>query len=124
MTAGTDTPFFEADQSGIGRAAVVGALIASVIVWSFVGLVALWAGAHLAESIAMGAFVAFFGGPGFGGTLGAVWYVEHQQARSKETAQLVGPDDHETHSPGAVNDRLISQSYDRRESADPVSSMR
>src|SRR6185437_6433011 len=98
MAAGTGTPFFDIDQSGIGRAVVVGALIASVIVWSFVALVAVWAGAHLGESIAMGAFAAFFGGPGFGGMLGAVLYVEHQHARSTETLRVTArADDHETH---------------------------
>jgi hypothetical protein len=124
MTAGTGTSFFEADQSGIGRAVVVGAVIAAVIVWSFVALVALWAGAHLVESIAMGAFAAFFGGPGFGGMLGAVLYVEHQQARSTETVRVAGPDDHVTRGPETVNDCPVSRGYDQREPADPVSSMR
>src|SRR5204863_4023576 len=92
MTQGTGTPFFEADESGVGRAAVVGAAIAAVIVWTFVALVALYAGAHLGESIAMGAFAAFFGGPGFGGMLGAVIYIEHQHAASSKPARVVAAD--------------------------------
>ena len=92
MTLGTETPFFEADESGIGRAAVIGSAIAAVIIWTFVALVAMYAGAHLGESIAMGAFAAFFGGPGFGGMLGAVTYIERQHAASSKPARVVAPD--------------------------------
>jgi hypothetical protein len=92
MTHGTETPFFEADESGIGRAAVVGAAIAAVIVWTFVAAVALYAGAHLGESIAMGAFAAFFGGPGFGGMLGAVTSIERHHAASAQPARVVAGD--------------------------------
>src|SRR3954470_24970480 len=80
MTAGTGTPFFDANQSGIGRAAVRGTIVATVVIWSFVTLVALWAGAHVVESLAMGGCAAFFGGPGFGGMFGAVLYLERQNA--------------------------------------------
>lgn len=120
MTAGTSTPFFEADQSGIGRAVVIGVVVASVIVSTFVALAALWAGAHLVDAIGMAAFAAFFGGPGFGGMLGAVMYVERQQSRSTKTARVVGPDEHEAHRPESITEPLVSQS-DRRE---PVGSAR
>jgi hypothetical protein len=122
MTAGTGTPFFEADQSGIGRAVVIGVVIASIIVWTLITVIALWAGAHLVESIAMGAFAAFFGGPGFGGMIGAVMYVERQQARSAKTAPVVGPDEHETHGPEAVTASLVWEGQYRREPAEPVGS--
>jgi hypothetical protein len=90
MTAGTGTPFFDSNQSGVGRAAVKGTIIATVAIWSFVTLVALWAGAHVAESLAMGGCAAFFGGPGFGGMFGAVLYLERQTAAQ---AAEVRPDD-------------------------------
>ena len=124
MTAGTGTPFFEADQSGIGRAVVIGVVIASVIVWTFVTLTGLWAGAHLVDSIGMGAFAAFFGGPGFGGMLGAVMYVERQQARPAKAARVVGPVEHDVHEPESVTAPLVSQGHDRREQAEPVGSAR
>jgi hypothetical protein len=91
MTLGTDTPFFEANESGIGRAVVIGAAIASVIVWTFVALAAMYAGEGLGGSFAMGAYAAFFGGPGFGGMLGAVIYIERQRAVSTKSARNVAP---------------------------------
>jgi len=64
-----------------------------VIVWTFVALAAMYAGAHLWESIGMGAFAAFFGGPGFGGMLGAVTYIERQHAASTKNARVVAPEE-------------------------------
>jgi hypothetical protein len=90
MALGTSTPFFDRDQSGIGRATLMGTLVATVVIWSFLTLVALWAGAHVAEALAMGGCAAFFGGPGFGGMLGAVLYVERQHAVS--AAHIGAPD--------------------------------
>jgi hypothetical protein len=89
MTQGTGTPFFDSDHSGIGRAAIAGTLVATVVIWSFTTLVALWAGAQLAESLAMGGCAAFFGGPGFGGMLGAVMHVERQNAAKAAEAALI-----------------------------------
>jgi hypothetical protein len=91
MTLGTGTPFFEANESGIGRAVVIGAAIASVIVWTFVALAAMYAGESPGGSFAMGAYAAFFGGPGFGGMLGAVIYIERQRAVSTKSARNVAP---------------------------------
>lgn len=97
MTRGTDTPFFEANERGIGRAVVIGAAIASVIVWTFVTLAAMYAGEELGGSVAMGAYAAFFGGPGFGGMFGAVIYIERQNAESQKSARNVAPSVQDTH---------------------------
>ena len=72
MALGTETPLFEGPERGIGRAAARGALIGFVIVGAFVTAVGVYAGVPLAGAIAMGVFAGLFGGPGFGGMLGAV----------------------------------------------------
>jgi hypothetical protein len=127
MTLGTETPFFEADERGIRRAAVVGSAIAAVIIWTFVALVAMYAGAHLGESIAMGAFAALFGGPGFGGMLGAVTYIERQHAASSKLARVVASDAQDTDGSSREPRALALEPVREKihlERAEPVSSAR
>jgi hypothetical protein len=77
MNIGTGTPLFDDDMQGIGRAAVKGAIIAGLIVAGFILAVGMATGASLGASLGMAAFAAFFGGPGFGGMLGAVIHAGH-----------------------------------------------
>ncbi|MGH8973307.1 MAG: hypothetical protein ACRD0C_08895 [Acidimicrobiia bacterium] len=60
-----------ATEAGIGRAAVVGALIGYVAVLTIVSGIVLAAGAGLGVALAVGAYVAMWGGPGWGGMIGA-----------------------------------------------------
>jgi hypothetical protein len=78
MNIGTGTPLFDDDMQGIGRAAVKGAIIAGFIVAGFILAVGLATGASFGASLGMAAFAAFFGGPGFGGMLGAVIHAGHR----------------------------------------------
>lgn len=57
---------------GIGRAFVVGALIGFVLTLGVTGGITLLAGAGLGPAIAVGVYAGLWGGPGFGGMLGAV----------------------------------------------------
>lgn len=92
MNVGTGTPFFDADASGIGRAVLLGAAIASVVVAVFVGAVGLWVGAGIRGSLGMGAFAAAWGGPGFGGMLGAVTYVSRKPRVASSTSVVTRHD--------------------------------
>lgn len=82
MTSGTGTPYFDGDEIGVGRAAVRGAIIGTVVVAGVVVAITLYAGASLGDAVGMAAYAAFFGGPGFGAMLGAVHFLsrEHSSA--------------------------------------------
>src|SRR5438105_14039803 len=65
----------EAPEAGIGRAAVIGAILGYLVVLPIVSVILLVAGTGLVSAVAVGAYVAFFGGPGFGAMFGASYYV-------------------------------------------------
>ena len=65
----------EARGAGIGRAAVIGAILGYLVVFPLVSAILLVAGAGLVSAVALGAYVAIWGGPGFGAMFGASWYV-------------------------------------------------
>lgn len=54
------------------RGFVVGALVGAVVVFAVCAGISLYAGSGWGPAIGIGAFAAFWGGPGFGGMLGAV----------------------------------------------------
>jgi hypothetical protein len=60
------------DDDGIVRAFVVGALVGCVATFMFFCSMSLILGLGLGPAIGIGAFTAFWGGPGFGGMMGAV----------------------------------------------------
>jgi hypothetical protein len=62
----------EADGGGLGRAFVVGSVLGFVTVMVVCGAIALVAGSSLVAAVGIGAFAGFWGGPGFGGMMGAV----------------------------------------------------
>ncbi|MGH9035844.1 MAG: hypothetical protein ACRD0O_08760 [Acidimicrobiia bacterium] len=61
----------DASEAGIGRAAVKGAIIGYFAVLTIVSGIVLAAGAGLGVALAVGAYVAIWGGPGWGGMIGA-----------------------------------------------------
>jgi hypothetical protein len=64
----------------LGRAFIKGSVVGSVLVFLFCGGVSLLAGLGWAGAIGIGLFTAFWGGPGFGGMMGAtVYYSYHSE---------------------------------------------
>jgi len=62
-------------QSGLTSALVTGAVIGFVTIFAIMCTALLIAGAALTTTLGIAAFVAAFGGPGFGTMFGANWYV-------------------------------------------------
>jgi hypothetical protein len=60
------------DDAGLARAFVRGSVVGSVAVFVLLGGLTLAAGMGAAAALGVGAFTAFWGGPGFGGMMGAV----------------------------------------------------
>ena len=77
----------EATEAGIGHAAVVGAIIGYFAVLTIVAGIVLLAGAGLGVALAVGAYVAIWGGPGWGGMIGAQRYADRiaEEGRSRAT---------------------------------------
>ncbi len=59
-------------EAGLGRTFVVGSIIGAVLVFVFFLVVLTAAGVSPAAAIGVGSFTAFWGGPGFGGMMGAI----------------------------------------------------
>lgn len=68
------------EPSGFLRAFVRGSIIGAIGLFVFAAATAIFAGGEVVDALGLGAFCAFWGGPGFGGAIGASI---HQ-----------GPDDH------------------------------
>lgn len=79
MALGSGTPYFGVDEGGVGRAAVRGGIIALVTVFAFATGIGLSAGFDLAGAVGLGLFAGFWGGPGFGGMLGATLHIIRAQ---------------------------------------------
>lgn len=69
---------------GLGRAFALGSAIGFVVVFLVYSGVAWVAGVTAVPAIAVGLFTAFWGGPGFGGMLGAVMFDERRKKREAE----------------------------------------
>jgi hypothetical protein len=64
----------------LGRAFIQGTIVGTVLVFVFCGGISLLAGLGVAPAIGIGAFTALFGGPGFGGMMGAtIYYSSHSE---------------------------------------------
>ncbi len=75
----TATPLAEIDRHpdrGLGKAFVLGSLIGFVVVFGIFGGLSLVAGLDAPAAAGLGAFTAVWGGPGFGGMMGAVLHHE------------------------------------------------
>jgi hypothetical protein len=66
----------EASEAGIGHAAIKGAIIGYFAVLAIVCGIVLAAGPGLGVALAVGAYVAIWGGPGWGGMIGAQRYAD------------------------------------------------
>ena len=71
-TAPPSTAPSTSDDAGLARAFVWGSVVGSVAVFVLLGGLTLAAGMGAAAALGVGAFTAFWGGPGFGGMMGAV----------------------------------------------------
>ena len=58
--------------AGLGRSFIVGSVIGFVLTFVVTGGITLLAGAGWGPALAVGVFAGAWGGPGFGGMLGAV----------------------------------------------------
>jgi hypothetical protein len=72
----TDPTSLDEPPGGFGRAAATGAVIGYLVVLTIVTGIALAAGAGVLSALAIGAFAALWGGPGWGGMVGAVLYAD------------------------------------------------
>ncbi len=70
--AAPKAPPATSEDAGLVRAFVKGSIIGFVAVFVLLGGIALVAGMGIAAALGVGAFTAFWGGPGFGGMMGAV----------------------------------------------------
>lgn len=59
-------------DAGLGRAFVIGSIVGFFGVLLVCGGIALASGSALWPAVGIGLFAAFWGGPGFGGMMGAV----------------------------------------------------
>jgi hypothetical protein len=57
---------------GMTRSIIIGAVVGALITFVVTGGITLWVTDQFWPSFGVGAFAAFWGGPGFGGMLGAV----------------------------------------------------
>ena len=71
-TAAPTAPPATSDDAGLVRAFVKGSIIGFVAVFVLLGGITLAAGMGIAAALGVGAFTAVWGGPGFGGMMGAV----------------------------------------------------
>lgn len=71
------------------RAFVVGSVVGMFLVGGFCGGVTYLFGGDVAGALAVGAFTALWGGPGFGGMMG---FIVHQDRMSRPTkTPTIGP---------------------------------
>jgi hypothetical protein len=70
-------------DAGIGQAAVVGAVVGYVVAFTIVAVILLAAGAGLGASLGVGAYVAIWGGPGFGGMVAAQRHADRIAAEER-----------------------------------------
>lgn len=72
--AGDVAVVLPAESAGpsFGKSVLVGSTIAFVIVFTVAAGVSLWGGFSVIDAIGLGVFAGLWGGPGFGGMLGAI----------------------------------------------------
>lgn len=76
-------PSAELSDAGIGRAAIVGAAVGYVVALTIVAVIVLVAGGGLIAALGVGAYVAIWGGPGFGGMVAAQRYADRLDAEER-----------------------------------------
>ena len=84
-------------EASVMKGFVLGSVIGSVLVFLLWGGVAIAGGLDLGSAAAVGVFTTAWGGPGFGGMLGAVMgYVRHEEREQQEQRR---PQPHRTETP-------------------------
>ena len=73
-------------ESAALRGALIGTVIGFFVVSGFTIAAALNAGTSLIAAAGLGLFAGFWGGPGFGGMLGATLAVTRNEEREREAA--------------------------------------
>lgn len=81
MSEAHDTTDAADPEDGIGRAFVIGSVVGFIVVFAAFGGAALAIGLEVVPSLGLALFVSIWGGPGFGGMMGAVVHNEHAGAR-------------------------------------------
>ncbi len=76
-------------DAGIARAAITGAAVGYLVALMLVATIVLVAGGGLGAALGVGAFVAIWGGPGFGGMVAAQRRAD-QVAAEERITQLSG----------------------------------
>ena len=74
-------------ESAALRGALIGTVIGFFVVGGFTVWVALNAGSTLIAAVGLGVFAGFWGGPGFGGMLGATLAVTRNEERTAATSR-------------------------------------
>jgi hypothetical protein len=72
----TDPTLIDEPAGSFGRATAIGAVIGCLVVLTIVTGIALAAGAGVVSALGVGAFAALWGGPGWGGMIGAVRHAD------------------------------------------------
>jgi hypothetical protein len=78
-------------DAGIGHAAVVGAVVGYFVAFTIVAGILLVARAGLGAALAVGGYVAIWGGPGFGGMVNAQRYADRIAAEERIARQDQNP---------------------------------
>lgn len=86
MTEITETIERITTESAALRGAILGTVIGFVVVGAIAAAIALNAGASMIAAAGFGAFAAFWGGPGFGGMLGATLSATRHAALEQDRA--------------------------------------
>jgi hypothetical protein len=84
----TGHPSFDSAEASIGHAAVTGAIIGYFAVLALVSaLVFTTAGVGFGVALAVGAYVAIWGGPGWGGMVAAQMHADRLDAAERSAAR-------------------------------------
>ena len=67
------------EESGLARAFAVGSIVGFIATFAVFGGLTLAVGLGVGPTIGVGLFTAFWGGPGFGGMMGAVLHYSRNE---------------------------------------------
>jgi hypothetical protein len=69
-------------DSGMGRVLYTAGVIGTVVMLGIGIGISLVGGTSFIDALGIGAFAALWGGPGFGGMAGAIYYLSREERRS------------------------------------------
>jgi hypothetical protein len=79
MSSVTMTARDHTDHDGVVRAFVIGSVVGCLVVFALFAGVSMLCGLTAPAAVGIGLFTAVFGGPGFGGMVGAVLHQTHHE---------------------------------------------